>query len=79
MYRFKHVAISNVCEESPTRPGFFLLAVVRMTPTLPHSPIILTPPLSAELTILARFASSQPVRCDIAALRTTIAAKLTDN
>ena len=53
MYRFKHVAISNVCEESPTRPGFFLLAVVRMTFTKVHSPIILTPPLSAELTILA--------------------------
>lgn len=67
MYRFKHVAISNVCEASPTRPRFFLPAVVRMTFTKAHSPI------------LARFASSQPVRCDIAALRTTIAAKLTDN
>lgn len=67
MYRFKHVAISNVCEASPTRPGFFLPTVVRMTFTKAHSPI------------LARFASSQPVRCDIAALRTTIAAKLTDN
>ena len=71
--------IPNVCEESTTRPRFFLPAVVRMTFTKVHSPIILTPPLSAELTILARFASSQPVRCDIAALRTTIAAKLTDN
>lgn len=34
MYRFKHVVISNVCEESPTRPRFFLPAVVRMTFTL---------------------------------------------
>ncbi len=41
MYRFKHVAISNVCEESPTRPEFFLPAVVRMTFTKVHSPIIL--------------------------------------
>ena len=79
MYRFKHVAISNVCEESPARQGFFLPAVGRMTFTKAHSPIILTPPLSAELTILARFVSSQPVRCDIAALRTTFAAKLADN
>lgn len=53
MYRFKHVVIPNVCEESPTRPGFFLPAVVRMTFTKAHSPIILTPPLSAELTMLA--------------------------
>ena len=55
MYRFKHIAISNVCEASPTRPGFVLPAVVRMTFTKVHSPI------------LACFASSQPVRCDIAA------------
>lgn len=53
MYRFKHIAISNVCEESPTRPRFFLPAVVGMTFTKVHSPIILTPPLSAELTMLA--------------------------
>lgn len=44
MYRFKHVAISNVCEESPTRPRFFLPAVVRMTFTLffnhPHTTFV---------------------------------------
>ncbi len=60
MYHFKHVAISNVCEESPK--------TAEILPSYGRQNDI----YKGSLTILTRFASSQPVRCDLVA-------KLVDN
>ena len=60
MYHFKHAVIPNVCEESPKTAEI-------LPPCGRQNDIY-----KGSLTILTRFASSQPVRCDIAA-------KLVDN